>query len=234
MPERVRLSTAAIARYKARADGRRREIRDAGSNGLILLVHPTGAKSWIMWFRRPSGQLAKLTLGSVDETGKDTAAEPVMGGHLTLAAARRLAAEVQRQRKMGLDVVADRTAAKQRSRERNANIFGEAARDFIELYAKKRHRRWKETARILGFDPNDDLSVVPGSLAARWASRPIAEITGRDVAQVLAQIVDRGAPHSANTDAGVPTQDVQLADGALPRRGQSLREDQGADQGRGA
>jgi integrase len=201
MIERAKLSAAAVARYKPRADRQRREIRDAGSNGLILLVHGTGSKSWIMRFRRPGGRLAKLTLGTVDASVGETHAAPVLGGHLSLAGARQLAAEVHRERKMGRDVVADRSVRKAAAREQVANTFGEAARVFIEKYAKARHRRWRETASMLGFLPGEagDLSVVRGGLVARWGNRPIADITGRDVAQELVRVVDRGAPHAANT-----------------------------------
>jgi integrase len=201
MTERARLTAAAVARYAPRADQRRREIRDSASGGLILLVHGTGSKSWIMRFRRPGGRLAKLTLGTVDTSAAGAHTKPVLGGHLSLAGARQLAAEVHRQRKMGRDVVADRSAHKAAARERQARTFGEAATEFIEKYAKARHRRWRETASTLGLLPDEagGLSVKRGGLVARWGDRPIADITGRDVAQELVAIVDRGTPHAANT-----------------------------------
>jgi hypothetical protein len=126
------LTAAAVKNY--RPGKVRREIPDGGAPGLHLLIQPSGAKTWAVRFRRPDGRPAKLTLGSCDAAvGEEVEAEPVIGGHLTLASARRLAAEVHRQRAMGRDVIADHAAAKHRRRaegqRRAANTFGEAARD---------------------------------------------------------------------------------------------------------
>ena len=59
-----------------------------------------------MRFRRPDGRSANLTLGRVSDV--EVEGEPVMGSYLTLASARKLAAEVQRQRALGRDPAADR------------------------------------------------------------------------------------------------------------------------------
>ena len=108
------LTFAAIERY--RPTGQRREIRDGGTQGLSLVIQPSGAKSWAMRFRRPNGQPAKLTLGTVDLSGKELKDKPEIGMPLSLPAARQLAAEVHRQRAMGRDVIADHAAARHRRR----------------------------------------------------------------------------------------------------------------------
>lgn len=188
-----KLTNAGIARYKAA--GNRREIPDTGSDGLILLVHPTGSKTWIMRFRRPGGRLAKLTLGTVDTIGRELSDEPQIGGHHTLAAARRLVAEIQRRRKMGEDVVAQRRAAA----GNKPLTFEIAAIQFVETYAKQRQRRWRDTARDLGLQELDDQLVrIRGSLADIWRDRPVTDIGGRDIAGVLEETVARGAPYAAN------------------------------------
>src|SRR5262245_49104038 len=116
---------------------KRREVPDAGCPGLFLVIQPSGHKSWAMRFRLPSGQPAKLTLGTVDLSGKEPEGAPAMGTPLTLLGARTLAADVHRQRAIGRDPVADYAAAKiQKSLERS-EAFGVAARDFIEQYASK-------------------------------------------------------------------------------------------------
>jgi integrase len=161
-------------------------VRDNGSDGLILVIHPTGAKSWIMRFRRPGGRPAKLTLGTVDEKGNELSTEPKIGGHHTLAAARRLATEVQRARRMGVDVVANRRT----SRGDEPLAFAAAVVDFVENYAKAHHSRWRETASTLGLEPGD-LTVRRGGLADRWRDRPVGEITGRDVAALLERLAAR-------------------------------------------
>src|SRR4051794_8096127 len=83
-----RLTAAAVTKY--RAGSKRRMIPDG--RGLYLVVQPTGSKSWAMFFRGSGGRMVKLTLGPLGE--EEVAAEPVFGAPLSLAAARRLAAEV--------------------------------------------------------------------------------------------------------------------------------------------
>src|SRR5262249_22383482 len=99
------LTSAAVERLKPGRE--RREIPDAKSSGLYLIIQPTGAKSWAMRFRKPNGDKAKLTLGPVDFSGRELNGEPVIGMPLTLSAARSLVADIHRQRKMGRDVIAD-------------------------------------------------------------------------------------------------------------------------------
>jgi integrase len=188
------LTAAAVAKY--RAGKHRREITD-GTSGLRLVVQPSGAKSWAMRFRRPSGKTAKLTLGTVDDNGGEDAGEPVLGGHLSLAAARRLAAEARRQLALGRDPAAAHLAEKERIRaaaiESGANTFATAARDFIEQHASKKVRRWKEQARLLGLEPAD-LTLIPKGLAERWRDRPITEIDGHDVHALVDEVRRMGAP----------------------------------------
>ena len=59
-----------------------------------LLIQPSGAKSWALRFRRPSGKPAKLTLGPFDPMG-EMEGEPTRGAPLTLAAARKLATHME-------------------------------------------------------------------------------------------------------------------------------------------
>ena len=79
------------------------EIPEGTVPGLRLVIYPTGTWSWVMRFHKPGKKntTSKLTLGRADLTGAEATTEPTIGGHLTLAAARRLAAEVNRQRALG-------------------------------------------------------------------------------------------------------------------------------------
>jgi Arm DNA-binding domain len=99
------MTAAAVKHY--RPGQRRREIPDGGCPGLYLVIQASGYRSWAMRFRRPNGKPAKLTLGLVDLSGQEAESEPVLDSPLTLASARRLAAEIHRQRAMGRDVLAD-------------------------------------------------------------------------------------------------------------------------------
>lgn len=103
-----KLTQPTVGKLRPPAAGRR-EIPDPGT-GLSLVLYASGRASWIMRFRRGRRQ-SKLTLGRADlrAAAKDTSeAPPVIGDLLTLSAARALAADVQRQRAGGRDVVAVR------------------------------------------------------------------------------------------------------------------------------
>jgi integrase len=202
------LTAAAVRQFRPGAE--RREIPDGATPGLRLVVHPGGARSWVMRFRRPSGASAKLTLGTADLTGQEAAGEPTIGGHLTLAAARRIAAEVNRQRALGRDPAADQVTEKKRARiaasESAINTFGAAARNFIVEHAQPNTRRWRPTAVLLGLRAvGDELEVIRGGLADRWADRPVREITARDIFDVLAECRSRGLP-------GLPRRRARVSD----------------------
>jgi integrase len=187
----IQLTAAAVQRLRAGKE--RREIRDGGCRGLILVVQPSGHKAWAMRFRQ-RGQLMRMTLGPVDLNGVEaTGAAPIIGTPLTLASARRLAAEINHTRASGGDVV----AAKRRERvECEAKSFASAARDFIEQHAIRKTRRWPEQARLLGFQPVDGngLDLIPKGLGERWHDRPIADIDGDDIHAVVDETRENGAP----------------------------------------
>jgi integrase len=192
--------TAATVR-QTRPGAERQEIADAATPGLRLVVHPSGARSWVMRFRRPDTKsaTAKLTLGTADVTGQEVEGEPKIGGHLTLAAARRLAAEVNRQRALGRDPAADHIAERRKARivaaERATNTFGLAARTFVVDYARPKTRRWRETAVLLGLRATDgELGIIDGGLAERWSDRPVRDITAHDVFDLLEECRTRGVP----------------------------------------
>ena len=137
-----------------------------------------------MRFRVGGGRIGKLTLGRYAEN--EMPDDPVIGQPLTLAAARQLAAQVHRARALGRDPVAEHKAAKQRKRaaiiETASNTFAAAAKEFIQQYASRKVRRWKEQARLLGFQPTaNGLDIIPGGLAQRWNHKAVGEIDGHDI-----------------------------------------------------
>ncbi len=189
------LTDAAVAKLKPGKD--RREKPDGGCPGLYLVVQPSGAKSWALRFRRPNGKPAKLVLGTVYTAKKEPDITPAIGGHFTLAGARRLVAELRHQIAQGRDPAAAHLAEKHRLRvaavDAAANTFAAAAKEFIEQHARKKVRRWKEQARLLGLRP-EDLALIPKGLAERWLDRPVAEIDGHDIHGIVAETRERGAP----------------------------------------
>jgi hypothetical protein len=104
-----------------------------------LVIQPSGSKSWALRFRR-NGKTAKMTLGRVDPLG-EMEGDPVLGGLLTLAAARTLATKIMRERATGKDVIGDAMTAKRRRRvegeQRQAQNFAVVARRYIEEYARR-------------------------------------------------------------------------------------------------
>jgi integrase len=203
------LTAAAVARLKPTAV--RREIPDAGAAGLRLVIQVSGAKSWALRFRRPGGKLAKLTLGRLDPTGNETPHQPTLGHPLTLAAARALAAEINRQRAQDLDVVAQHQTEKRRRRtaldERGANTFPQAVLDYVERHTVKgqRPRHWREVARMLGLDfplKGGEPTVIKHGLCERWRDKPIADINGDDIYNLIEEARHSGIPGLGRRNAG--------------------------------
>jgi integrase len=180
------LTDAAIRKFRPGAT--RRFIRDAGAQSLYLVIAPDGARSFMMRFRLPGRRPAKMVIGSFDMSGHEPEGDPQIGTPLTLAGARRLAAEIHRQRAQGRDVFAEHKQRKQQQRteqqHRSANTFAACARSFIIEHARPNVRRWSEVARRLGLQP-DDLEPIADGLVARWGDRSVRDITAHDVWSVI-------------------------------------------------
>ena len=73
---------------------------------------------------------------------------------LTLAAARKLASDINHRRAIGQDI------------ERSSATFAGAAVAFVKQHGMKSVRRWEEQAQLLGVDK--ELNLIPGGLAERW------------------------------------------------------------------
>jgi integrase len=188
------LTAAAVGKLKPGGD--RREVPDGGCPGLYLVTQPSGSKSWALRFRRPSGKPAKLVLGSVYAAHKEPEVAPAIGGHLTLAGARRLVAQLRHEIAQGRDPAAAHIAAKQRLRvpavEGATNTFAVAAKDWIEQDASKNTRRWREQAALLGM--KSDRSLIPKGLTERWRDRPVTDIDGHDIYAIVDETRRIGAP----------------------------------------
>jgi hypothetical protein len=173
------------------------------SVGLRLVLQPSGAKSWAMRFRKPNGKSAKLTLGTFNP-GRPASGAPAIGGPLTLSEARALAADVNRQRAVGHDVVSQTKAEKERIRadaRGRGDGFADVAREFIDKHKVRktgqRPRNWKEVARLLGLkyaDERSDPEIIKGGLADRWRDKPIGQITGHDMHAVVQEAIKDAVP----------------------------------------
>jgi integrase len=120
-----------------------------------------------------------------------------------------LAAQINRQRAMDIDVVAVRKSDKSRIRaramERGANTFALSARDFVDRHASQKTRRWRETARMLGLDyplTGGEPNIVKNGLADRWSDKAIAEINGDDIYAIVDEARYSGVPGLGRTNKG--------------------------------
>jgi integrase len=189
-----KLTDTAVQKHKPHKN--RREIPDAASPGLYLIVQPSGGKSFAMRFRNPNGRQVKLTLGRLDLSGHEAPDDPVLGQPLTLVSARRLASEVNRQRAMRKDVVAARRRDRLEYKEGEAKTFSQAAIKFSEQYLKRKVRRWQSSARLLGIVVGEDgkLEMMPKGLADRWRDTPISEINGDDIYLIVDEVKEKSVP----------------------------------------
>lgn len=182
-----------------------REIPDAQAVGLYLIIYPSNKKVWALRYRRPKDRRpAKLTLGPVFNPGNNSELDtaPVIGGHLSLAGARRLVAELKHEIALGRDPGAAHIAQK-RNVSTADDTFGAKARDFVEQYAKKKTRRWQGTARLLGLQPTaDGLDIIKGGLADRWRNVAVSEIDEDALFRVIDDARSKGVPGLERRNAG--------------------------------
>ena len=151
------------------------EVWEDGRTGLGLRISPAGRKSWLYMYRY-GGKARRMTLGTY----------PTMG----LADARLAHAEAKKQLAAGIDPGAQ--LLEKRRAERDAETVADLAREYLEKWAWPRKRSAAEDERILNKD------VLPV-----WGTRKAKSITRRDVIVLLDDIVDRGAPISANRTLAV-------------------------------
>ncbi|MHC2707810.1 integrase [Bradyrhizobium diazoefficiens] len=197
---------------------KRTEIRDAGCPGLILIIQPSGHKSWAMRFRRPNGKLARINLGTVALDQVETEAEPAFGMSLTLASARRLAADVNRERSLGHDFIAAKHQQKIDWQRKAASTFDKAAAEFVEQHVRRKTRRWQQQARLLGIGLAEDgvaLQVMAKGLAERWRFRPISEIDADDVFAIVEEARELGVPGVERRNLGPSEPRARKMYGAL-------------------
>jgi integrase len=181
----------------------RKEITDGGSKHLRLVIFPSGSRSFVTRFRDSEGKNVKLTLGPFDPSRRKAVKEPQIGAPLLLSEAHLLVASVHHLREAGLDVVAERKAAKERA-ERKAgderdNVYPALLRRYIDEHARQRVRRWRVNAMMLGlrYTPScvDEPKVIKEGLAAkRWRDKTVGAITHHDVYDVVEDTVALGVP----------------------------------------
>jgi integrase len=147
-----------------------RPYRQYGRDGLIVEVHPSGAKRWRWRYRRPGGTETMVSLGTYPE--------------ITLAEANARLATARRDRAMGGDPV----EKKQKAKAELANSFATVARDWLATRgAGLKDRTNKQRA--------DDLErlILPG-----LGEMPIGTINAKNARPVFEAIIARGKVHTAH------------------------------------
>jgi integrase len=138
-------------------------IWDTKQRGLALRVQPTGNKAWVVIYSR-QGRPRWLHLGAVD--------------NIALADARVMAAEAMLSVIKGTDPAAEKRA------ERSAGTFAELAVKYVEQYAKKHNKSWKQAD-----------ALVRRHALPRWGKLQASSITRGDVKTMMSRIA---APITAN------------------------------------
>jgi len=158
----AKILTAASVKNLKPDPSKRLEIPDGGCRGLLLLIYPSGKRSFIMRLRRADGRMGKLYLGQ---------RQPIDAGSGSTDAM-----EVQNKRAQGVDPFLESIRKESLKKEKASNTFGSLSRQFIEQYARPKLRGWRDTAVLLGLRPfnEDSFETIPNSLADRWSNKPVA------------------------------------------------------------
>lgn len=144
------------------------DVREA--NGFGIRVLPSGVKTWFFIYRM-DGKRRFMNLGHYPG--------------ITLAEARKKYRAAFDLYEHGKDPA--RLADEAKEERRKAPTVADLCEEYIERHAKPNKRSWAKDDEILNRD------VIPA-----WGKRKAADITKRDVINLLEGIVDRGAPSMAN------------------------------------
>jgi len=168
MPK-ANLTPASIERLKPPPSGQAEYYdRRLPSFGIRLSYH--GRRSWFV-MTRLDGKLIRVTLGRFPA--------------LSLASAREEARNAIDLAAVGTDPRRVREQKKREREQERRNTFSACAEDFIRLHAQRRLRA--STQR-------DYRRVLTGPDTRAWRDRPIADISKRDVLDVIEAIDARGSP----------------------------------------
>ena len=132
------------------------QVWDTLQRGLAVRIQPTGQKTWKCIYAR-QGRTRWLHLGGVDA--------------ISLADARMLAGEAMLEVARGRDPAAERTA------QRGAGSFAELAVRYVDEYARKRNKSWKQAD-----------ALVRKYLIPAWGKLKAADISRADVKAMMRRI----------------------------------------------
>jgi integrase len=152
-----------------KAGPRRQEIPDRHLPSLYLILQPSGARGWAVRYR-VGGRSRKYTIGPYPA--------------IDLKTARELGAKALRQVAEGRDPSREKALA----RSAEPDSVEAVVRQFIDLHCKRKNKARTIVATQQALERH---------VLSRWRTRPIKEITRRDVLDLIDGIVAK-APVSAN------------------------------------
>jgi integrase len=162
------LTDVLLRKLKPNSD-RQIDVFDSKVSGFAVRISPHGTKTFNLLYRI-GGRARRLTIGRY----------PL----LSLSEARAKAEEALKAIGEGLDPAAIRIVARETYTER---LFPAVVADFVNNYAKRKTRGWRETERLLTRE-----------FSTPWKHRQIHHITKQDLNRLIDDIVDRGSPSTAN------------------------------------
>ena len=167
-----KLSELKVANLKPKAD--RYEIAD-GQPGLRLRVFPSGAKSWCYLYRSPIDRTwTRLTLGQY----------PALSVKAARRQASKAAAQVAEKTDPAAEKKSHRRALDIARRHTVANVVAEFE-NTVSVHFRPKWRREVER-------------VFKTEIVRRWKNKLITHVTEQDVADIQAEIRERGSPAMAD------------------------------------
>jgi integrase len=168
-----KLTAKAIENFKPRPQ--RREISDGGS-GLFLVLQPSGHRSWALRYRY-GGRPTKLTLGRWPT--------------LSLAAARKGAADALHDVANGIDPSATRKVAKQKAVESEATTVAAICNEFLQ----------RESKRLRTIDQHE--RILRRLVYPAIGNRPVESLKRSEIVRLMDKIEDASGQRMADVTLAV-------------------------------
>lgn len=171
----------------------RREISDAAFEGLSIIVHPSGSKTWSYRYRY-ARRLRRITIGNwpaIDIPKARRRAEVALGA-------------LERGEDPTIALFAPKSSQYILRADRDS--FGVLIREYFRKHAIPNTRSWRETARLLGLRVEEEEGKPPsftdvrGGIVERFAEKPVSGITRRDLREMIEASRERGATTTINRE----------------------------------
>src|SRR3954447_3993329 len=177
LANRKNLTDRTVAALAPAAPGQRHKLADAVVPGLVVRVTDKGTKTWVLWRRWG---------GAANPSAKALGTYPALSLSGAREKARAWLADLER----GIDPREEEARQRAADDQQRALTFEVVAEEFIRRHALRK-RKGERTAR-----------EIRKELIPFWGSRPIAEVTRRDVVRLVEAVADRPAPAYARNIFG--------------------------------